>query len=162
MRRVPLRNRRGEVTAFALVDEADYERVIEAGPWSRQGGYVVHSGRADEDGIRLHRFILGLGPGDPHVDHVDRDPMNNQRANLRSATKAQNAQNLGVRSDNSSGERGVFWHKRAGKWQAQATLDGKHHYLGLHAELDDAVAAVRQWRAEHMPFSIEALEAAHG
>lgn len=113
--------------------------------------------------IAMHRVILGLEAGDPRQgDHEDRNPLNNQRSNLRIAERASadNGQNRGPYSSNTSGYRGVTWNKRLRKWQAQAVLNCKQHYLGLFATAEQADAAVKAWRAEHMPFSEDASRAA--
>ena len=59
--------------------------------------YAARSGPRDEHGHResilMHRFILGLGPGDPEVDHIDLDGLNNRRTNLRLATHQDNCLN---------------------------------------------------------------------
>lgn len=89
--RVPLTQ--GKV---ALIDDGDAERVL-ALKWSLHivpNAKTLHARHAwVEDGkwraVKLHRFILGLGPGDPHVYHWDGDGLNNQRANLRLATPQQ-------------------------------------------------------------------------
>lgn len=45
--------------------------------------------------IRMHRVILGMGPDDPReVDHINGQPLDNRRANLRPATRQENARNL--------------------------------------------------------------------
>jgi len=70
-----------------------------------------------------------------HIDHRDQDKSNNRIFNLRKSTKAQNAINSGLYSDNTSGYKGVGWHKKARKWRV--TL-GKNH-LGLYSDLNEAI-----------------------
>lgn len=77
------------------------------------------------------------------VDHADLNTSNNQWANLRAATKSQNARNTKRRATNTSEHKGVYFHKRAEKWAAQVILDGTHKYLGLFENKDDASAAYR-------------------
>lgn len=160
MRTVPLRNRHGEVIARAIVDDDDYERVMAQGKWSLNSGHVQNSRWVNGKSvtIQLHRFILELSPGDPSVDHEDRNPLNNQRSNLRFANEAQNQQNVSPsgNANNTSGHRGVTWNRRSRRWQVQMRLNGKRHYLGCFADLDEAAEVARDWRAAHMPFSPEA------
>lgn len=41
-----------------------------------------------------------------------------------------------------------MWNVRAKKWQAQVKLDGRNHYAGVHASIEDAVEAARKKRLE--------------
>jgi hypothetical protein len=86
----------------------------------------------------MHRAIL---EGAPQVDHIDGDGLNNQRSNLRPATQAQNMANSRKYSTNTSGFKGVGWHKAAKKWRADITFDYKTRYLGLFPTAEDAARA---------------------
>ena len=58
--------------------------------------------------VLMHRQILGLLKGDRRTgDHADGDTLNNTNDNLRIASAAQNTQNQGLRSSNTSGFKGV-------------------------------------------------------
>jgi hypothetical protein len=80
----------------AIVDDADYARVMEAGPWyaavQRRTGLVYAERHIRKVGgkQRLHALILGVGP-EVLVDHHNRYPLDNRRVNLRIATGSQNA-----------------------------------------------------------------------
>jgi hypothetical protein len=50
------------------------------------------------------------------TDHVSRDKLDNRRENLRECTQSQNMANASLRSDNTSGHRGIGWDKRRNKW----------------------------------------------
>ncbi len=66
------------------------------------------------------------------VDHIDRNPVNNQRRNnLRPATRSQNTMNQGLRSSNTSGYKGVNWNKASRKYIARIFINGERIYLGL-------------------------------
>ncbi len=81
MRKIPLRNRAGQVVAHALVDSADFTW-LNQWRWFLAGtGYAVRfEGRR---AYLMHRVILGLDFGDRREgDHDDWDKLNNQRANL--------------------------------------------------------------------------------
>lgn len=101
-------------------------------------GYVMT--RSCEPAISMQRFLVNAKPGEV-VDHIDRNPLNNTLDNLRCVTKRKNAINTDVRSDNTSGCKGVSYHKRSGKYRAYLTIDSKQHHLGLFDNLNDAVKA---------------------
>src|ERR1044071_2910394 len=50
------------------------------------------------------------------IDHIDLDRANDKFNNLRDATYSQNGQNKRKQSNNTSGYKGVTYHKAAGKW----------------------------------------------
>lgn len=111
------------------------------------------------DGVKrmrlLHREILGVDSSSAHVDHINHDTLDNRRSNLRVVTNAENRQNLRPRKGRLY--RGVFFDARAGKWRAQSRLNGKKYNLGCFATEAEAGMASAAWRAENMPFSVEAL-----
>jgi len=75
------------------------------------------------------------------IDHIDGDPSNNKWANLRLATPAQNCQNRRASVRNTSGYKGVTWHRKCQKWQASIKVNGKNIHLGLHSTPEAAKAA---------------------
>ncbi len=93
-----------------------------------------------QEHVFLHRVIMGA-PHGVDIDHRDCDGLNNRRYNLRLATKAQNCQNQSLRADNSSGARGVSWHKQCGKWHATIQASGRRQSLGLFDRFEDASVA---------------------
>lgn len=89
----------------------------------------------------MHRFILDLKKEDPDVDHKDGNGLNNQRSNLRTATRAQNARNRRIRTDNTSGFKGVTWRKDLGKWNAFIEIKTKRIHLGYFTDPMEAACA---------------------
>ena len=94
----------------------------------------------------LHRVILSRIldrslKKDEQVDHIDCNPLNNRRGNLRLATPSQNGTNQSRPKNNTSGFKGVHWDKRAKKWMATIRINGKKTYLGLFATPELAYAA---------------------
>lgn len=75
------------------------------------------------------------------VDHEDRDPANNRWANLREATRSENAVNSLMRANNTSGFKGACRGEGRKKWQANIRADGKLHYLGSFDTPEAAHAA---------------------
>jgi hypothetical protein len=95
----------------------------------------------------MHRLVAernGLPIGGEEVDHWDGDGLNNQQSNLRPATHRQNAANQKRRRDNTSGYKGVSWHRQKGKFQARITVAGHQHYLKCWDDPRDAARAYNE------------------
>jgi hypothetical protein len=129
---------------FALVDDSDY-------PWLSQlrwcyssDGYAVNYYR-DEYGIyhrrSMHRLIMArmleqFVPPDLQVDHINHDRIDNQRNNLRLATRSQNQAYKKLQVSNSTGYKGVIWNRS--KWEVRIRYQGRKLYLGRY---DDPIQA---------------------
>jgi thymidylate synthase (FAD) len=89
--------------------------------------------------IMLHRFITNA-PDGYDVDHVNGDTLNNTDNNLNIVTVSENLQNMHeLRINNVSGTTGICWHKNRNKWQVNIAVGGKHIYLGVYEDLEDAI-----------------------
>lgn len=87
----------------------------------------------------MHRLIMAP-PRHLFVDHINNDPLDNRRANLRLCTLQQNAMNAPGRGA-VSGFKGVFLHRRSGRYYANITVDGRSHHLGSYVDPADAARA---------------------
>jgi len=129
--------------AETTVDVADYP-AVELYRWcSHNQGYarakVWDTATKKQTTLLMHRLLL-TPPADMHIDHIDGNPSNNRRSNLRLATSQQNAGNSKKQAGCSSQYRGVSWDKRDKKWRAQVRQNGRQKYLGLFT--DEAEAAL--------------------
>lgn len=75
------------------------------------------------------------------IDHIDRNGLNNRISNLRLTTKKGNAKNQKLRSDNTSGFNGVYFHPVNKKWVAYITENKKMKYIGSFIFKEDAIIA---------------------
>lgn len=129
---------------FATIDDADLPLVAPYRWCAKPRRNTVYA-QATVDGrqVFMHRFLLGLKPGDPMVDHRDRDGLNNRRSNLRLASHGLNAANMRpIRG--SSRYKGVCWDPVNQKWVAQICVDGKRRNLGRFTDERDAAMAYAQ------------------
>jgi hypothetical protein len=126
-----------------LVDDEDHPLVSQF-VWRpyKTGDRVYALSGNGADAIAAHRLILRADL----VDHIDRNGLNNQRHNLRRATKAQNAQNCKIYANNTSGVKGVTWDKSRGKWLYTVAAEGIRR-SGRADTLEDAARAVAALRA---------------
>lgn len=77
------------------------------------------------------------------IDHIDRCRNNNRISNLRVADSYEQSGNTKVSAKNTSGFRGVVWHKRDKKWQASIRIKGRRSHLGQFDKLEDAANAYK-------------------
>lgn len=131
----------------ALVDAADYERVVAMGKWGADPSgrtfyarkNLHHPGRKQTT-LLMHTFITGWD----RVDHINGDGLDNRRANLRPATHSQNMANKRRYANNKSGYKGVYWSGRPGLrrvWAAAIKQGGKARRLGRFEHPEEAARA---------------------
>jgi hypothetical protein len=104
----------------ALIDSADTD-LVDQFTWfahhHHTGSFYAYSNTKGRNrtGLKLHRWIMG-NP-ESQVDHINGDPLDNRRCNLRLVNASQNSKNARVRKDNSSGHKCIA--KRGNKWRIQ-------------------------------------------
>lgn len=113
--------------------------------------------------ILMHRFILGLEYGDPRTgDHKFHDTLDNREfidgeRNLRIADDSEQGCNRRKRSDNTSGFKGVSFHKGKGQYAASIMARGSRRHLGYRPSAEQA------YRELYLPAAEELhREFAHG
>ena len=156
--RMPLRKRNGEVVAFALIDTTDADLVLGRGAWCLDDlGYVARYDRPNgvTKRTRLHRFLLGLDPGNPlQGDHINRDRLDNRRSNLRAVTQSLNTQNRAAKPGAASPFKGVS-PVPSGRWKATGRKDNRQIHIGTYDSEVGAAEAAKAWRLANMPGAVD-------
>lgn len=117
-----IRIRKGKGFVYTKIDIEDIERCKEIGIWSlTKAGYILNS----KNNIYLHRFIMNC-PNNYEVDHIYHDILDNRKSQLRIVTSSQQNMNMGLRKDNSSGHRGVYYDNVRNTWNVNINLQGIH------------------------------------
>lgn len=132
--------------SFALVDDEDFE-------YLSQWEWMLHRGYAQRDEyigkidgkykcVRRHMHrIVNNTPEGMLTDHIDGNRLNNTRANLRTATKQQNARNMAKVKGKTSKYKGVSWNKSHGRWAARICDNAKRISLGSYdCEIEAALS----------------------
>ena len=92
--------------------------------------------------FRVHRLVGKAFLENPDnkkmIDHIDNNPSNNNIKNLRWATPKDNQYNQGKPINNTSGFKGVTFHKQHNKYQALISINAKNKYLGLFETAEEA------------------------
>ena len=90
--------------------------------------------------VRFHRIVMHAAP-DEYVDHKNRKRYDNRKTNLRCCSYAENNQNRGLCSTNTSGVIGVSFDKRRNKWTASITINRKKLFIGRFESKEAAISA---------------------
>lgn len=94
--------------------------------------------------VYLHRLLMSC-PNHLYVDHIDRNILNAQKVNLRICTQSQNMMNSAMRSDNTSGYKGVAYFPRDKNYRAYINKNGKQFHIGYFDLPETAALAYNRW-----------------
>lgn len=127
---IPLKNS----TKVAEIDEEEYPKVAKYGWNLHSKGYAVCW--EYKPAIFMHTLIMCC-----QCDHQDRNPLNNRKANLRKCNGTQNQYNQPIDKRNSTGYKGVTYHKKNDKYVAHIRNNGHLTYLGSYETKEEAALA---------------------
>lgn len=133
---------------FAIVDDKDFKWLNQWRwwAWKSNGGFYarrkVPAGKYKRRVVSMHRILVKGLKSWQLVDHIDRNPLNNQRANLRACTASQNKMNAGLGVHNTSGYKGVAWSKWNKAWQACIKKGDRFFHIGYFST---AIEAAREY-----------------
>lgn len=135
---------------IALVDDGDFNYINQWKWYAENRGYGFYArtmiGRKN---FYMHRFILDVFEKNIIIDHKDRNPLNNQRDNIRIANTSQNLFNKSAHKDGKSKFLGVCWDSERQKWMAAIGYDNKQHFLGRYNSEIEAAKAYDLAAIEH-------------
>lgn len=130
----------------AIVDAEDFD-------WLNQWKWYSHSSKGKtyavrntprhgggQSSVRMHREIMKSLKG-ADTDHIDGNTLNNSKKNLRVCSHRENCRNKVWHTKNSSGYKGVTWHKKEKKWRAQICVNYKKIVLGRFSKVKEAALA---------------------
>jgi hypothetical protein len=122
-------------------DLDDYDKIKDY-CWSTDNdGYIVSV--KNNKGIKLSRLVMNANKLD-QVDHIFHNLNDNRKHNLRIVTNSQNQMNAVKPKNNTSGVKGVSWHKNIKRWIAKINFNNKQIHIGSFSNFEDAVEARKQ------------------
>lgn len=110
--------------------------------WSKFGYLRYFCGRSRRS-IALHRLICDY-PDAEVIDHIDRDPANNTRENLRPLTLSMNSRNSMRLPE--SGVRGVM--RQDDRWRVRIVVHGRARHFGSFSTIEEAAEVADKIYAE--------------
>ncbi len=142
-RRIPLTQGK-----YAIVDPDDFWRLSRHKWLALKGQRTFYATRRVYPGknrkpinVWMHRDIIKAGDGQL-CDHINHNGLDNRKANLRLASRCQNAWNRRKPRNNSRSKyKGIAYHSREKKWLARIQVSGICKYLGFFEDEIEAAKA---------------------
>ena len=119
-----------------IFDECDLFFFLSATCTVDERGYVTTNRKKD----LISHVLLGAGKN-VVVDHVNGDPSDNRRGNLRIASPVQNHWNYRLSERNTTGFKGIYKDSKSSGYHARICEHGRRHYLGLFPSPIEAAEA---------------------
>lgn len=145
------------------IDSADLPKILRQENWYicttnglRAWTFIINA-PGDYTYVLLYRFILDV-PKELTVDHINNDPMDNRRCNLRVLTQAENNQNWDkLRSNNTSGVRGVYYVANRDNYTVRIRIpEGPYKSFGYFNTLEEATDVANKMYKKYQPYSKQA------
>lgn len=127
---------------FTLVDDDLFDFLNKFEWYPRKNGNKLIYARTNIEGkyIDMHNLVLPSNGSGLIVDHINGNTLDNQRHNLRLASKSQNGANA-MHGRGLSKYKGVSFDKRRNNWKAELMCKGVRLYLGsFYTEIEAAKA----------------------
>lgn len=128
---------------WALVDIDDFYKISNLTWCYMTNGYAsTHTSRklGKSRLLYMHRVVMG-NPEGKEIDHINNDPLDNRKHNLRVATRSENMRNYKRLTKGSSQYKGVCWAKEENRWKAQIGFDKVNYHIGYFKTEEEAAKA---------------------
>lgn len=133
-----------------VIDLEDIEKV-KYRRWRISHQHVVTGQPAKSQQRDLSWVVLGIdNPGDNVIDHINGDPLDNCKQNLRICKQKENVINRSFMSNNTSNFIGVSFKKDRNTWDPEIRRNGIRCHLGATKSLKEAV--YKRYIAEQLIF----------
>ena len=147
-----------EISNMGKLRHIKKKNILNPNPDISKGGYL-RTNISDIDNkattVRIHRLVAKTFIPNPdpinkdHVDHIDRNVLNNCASNLRWTTNSENQINSKISKVNKSGYKGISYIPRNKKFQVMMNINGKPTFLGYYKTIEEANIRWNEVMDEH-------------
>ena len=136
---LPIYKKNGDINCYVLIDKKDLQLLNKFVFRLSLRGYTKC--KVDRKDVYMHRLIMKEANKSVIIDHINNNPFDNRRKNLRRVTLRQNAMNRSKKKNSSSKYKGVYKRefKNSSKFYVYIKHDGKKLFLG---KFDNELEAV--------------------
>ena len=145
-----LYNQKNEKIATFIIDVCDIQKV-EYHKWRLSHGHVVTGLPSKGQQRDLSHVVLDIQKDDSVViDHINGDPLDNTRGNLRICSQGENVLNKRFMSNNTTGFIGVSYKKDRDRYDPEIRFGYTRCHLGMTKTIEEAV--YKRYIAEKLLF----------
>ena len=134
---MPIYYENGELKETVIIDTEDIER-IKKHKWNQQNNGKHIEGYVNGKVIQLHRFIMNEDKDGIIIDHINRNPLDNRKCNLRRCNSQQNCCNRKTHNKNKLKVKNVR-QRKDGKYEVNICKNYKQIYIGVYDSLEEAI-----------------------
>ena len=143
MNKIKLYDRYNNYTGSTLVSPSDYKHLSQFNWNINTRGYA--NAYIDGRTWLIHRYICQVRKKcnieDKIIDHINNNPLDNTRGNLRCTNFYGNNINRSKAKDMTSKYIGVYYNKEKQKWKSAITVNGVKIFIGYYDKEIDAAKA---------------------
>lgn len=139
---------KNKIGVWVKIDNEDIEKVCNFS-WhidKRTEKYSIVVCHNNNKSLLLHRLVIGAKPGQT-IDHINGNPLDNRKSNLRFCTHAQNMQNrvslIGQKY------KGIYFCKTRNNWVAQISINNKTKNIGRFETDKQAALAYNEYAKKY-------------
>lgn len=121
-----------------IFDKQDLPLIMAHRWYIEKNGYVAT--KIKEKTFRLTRLLLSPDKN-KYIDHINGNPRDNRRLNLRLSTFTENQRNMRIPSHNTTGYKGVSFRRDRNKFRAYISIGNKTKHIGYYDSAENAAIA---------------------
>lgn len=133
---------------YAIIDKEDVDKVKEYCWFDRPKKYYP-SAQINGKTVELHRLIKPNNDKGFVTDHINRNPLDNRKENLRIVTQCVNCQNTGINKTNTTGHKYISYLSTRNVYVVSMARNHKKYYIGSYPTLDKAIENLEKFKKEH-------------
>ena len=133
---------------YAIIDAEDVDKVKEY-CWIDKPKKYYPSAVVNGKQLELHRLIKPNTDKKFVTDHINRNPLDNRKCNLRIVTQCVNCQNTDKPSTNTSGYKNISYISTRQVYVVSFTKNHKNYYVGSYKDLETAIQKLEEYKKEN-------------
>lgn len=130
-------------TNYVIIDISDIDKV-KGYNWVLSNKKYVYCNKLN---VQIQRVILNYY-GNDDIDHINKNPLDNRKCNLRVCSHLENMQNQNVRKKNKTGIKNIYYNKKDKYYRVDLVYNRIRYNGGVYRNIQDAIIALEKLKKE--------------